>query len=668
MTQVIASTPGRPSRPLLREGDVTLAAPSQVWTRGDGATRDDLDGVFHGDVRHLTGLRLTVGSIDGVAGRTDPTEPEWIAASRQNAGEEVFVGVLGRLPGLDAGNGLRLLRRRTLTPGRLEEAVILQSALARTVELTLHLEVCLDFTPFAILRSASAQDRALSVNHSGATVDAACGAAACHLDFSGARVDLEGATVRAAWRTTIAAHGTTTISWSADLADDSLVVAAPTSTWPPAPRGPVAPGTPDQDALQCWLDTAWDDLGALRLTLAGRDGEFIAAGAPWYFTLFGRDALWAARLLLPEALELAEGTLSALASLQGTKVDAVAQETPGKILHELRSADLDLGGGHVLPPVYYGSVDSTPLWICTLADARDAGLSDQHLLSHAGALVNALTWLTTMGDADGDGFLDYFDEAGRGLANQGWKDSDDSIQWRDGRLAQGPLALCEVQGYAYEAAMAGANLLEQIGSLSGGIGSGTFSLDEADPVVRIPDPAGLRQWAVDLKDRFARRFWVTTEEGTYPAVALDGRGRAVDTLTSNIGHLIGTGILSAGQERALADLLMGPSMSSGYGLRTVSTGAAGYWPQSYHMGSVWTHDTAIAIRGMWRGGLVEQARALARGLVRAAAAFDGRVPELHSGDPASDFRRPVPYPSACRPQAWSAASALVCARVLGRPH
>ena len=260
-------------------------------------------------------------------------------------------------------------------------------------------------------------------------------------------------------------------------------------------------------------------------------------------------------------------------------------------------------------------------------------------------LRGALGWILDHGDSDGDGFLDYIDRSGRGLANQGWKDSGDSIQWRDGSLAAGPIALCEVQAYAYEAVLGGADLLEAFG-------------DEGD------DPRALRAWAAGLRERFAASFWVQTPEGRYPAVALDRDKRPVDTLTSNIGHLLGTGILDPDDEAHAASLLVAPSMASGFGIRTMSTDAAGYWPLSYHGGSVWIHDTAIAARGMARAGLHEHARAVVDGMLAAAEGFDYRVPELHSGDPAASVSRPAPYPAACRPQAWSAAAAVTSLAIL----
>jgi glycogen debranching enzyme len=368
--------------------------------------------------------------------------------------------------------------------------------------------------------------------------------------------------------------------------------------------------------------------------------QFLAAGAPWFFTLFGRDSLWAARLLLPLGSGLASSTLRALASMQGAASVIDTAEQPGKIMHELRRGAqrfAERGAAVELPSLYYGTVDATPLWICLLADAADAGMPDDEVLALLPNLEAALAWMRDFGDSDGDGLLEYIDESGRGLSNQGWKDSGDSVQWRDGTLAEGPIALCEVQAYAYQAATRGAELLERFGR---------------------PGVEEWRAWAARLQDVFRERYWIDDPGGAYPAIALDAHKRPVDTVTSNIGHLLGTGLLHPDEAALVARRLVSPELASGFGLRTLSTDSAGYWPLSYHGGSVWTHDTAIAISGLTADGFTDEARQLSEGLLRAAVAFDFRMPELHSGDALSDTPAPVPYPAACRPQAWSAAAAV----------
>jgi glycogen debranching enzyme len=372
-------------------------------------------------------------------------------------------------------------------------------------------------------------------------------------------------------------------------------------------------------------------------TVAQPESVFLAAGAPWFFTLFGRDSIWAARFLAPLGGSLAGDTLRVLASMQGTKVDDVSAEQPGKIPHELRRNTQRLGADQLtLPPLYYGTIDATPLWVALLCDAADLGMPDDEIRSLLPGLRAALGWMRDYGDADGDGLLEYINTDVNGLSNQGWKDSGDSVQWADGTLATAPIALCEVQSYAYEAATRGGALLERFG------GDGTE----------------WRAWAERLRARFAETFWVHDDEGDYPAIALDANKRPVDSLTSNIGHLLGTGLLDAAESALVAARLVSAQLNSGYGLRTMSTTSEGYWPLSYHGGSVWAHDTAIAIQGLARAGFVKEARELSEGLLAAAESFDFRMPELHAGDDRKSVSQAIAYPAACRPQAWSAAAAV----------
>ncbi|WP_235032080.1 glycogen debranching N-terminal domain-containing protein [Actinacidiphila yanglinensis] len=381
------------------------------------------------------------------------------------------------------------------------------------------------------------------------------------------------------------------------------------------------------------------DLERLLLTDPDHPGDtFLAAGAPWFLTLFGRDSLWAARMLLPLGTELAAGTLRTLARRQGTRIDPHTEEQPGKILHEVRRESLRLADARALPSVYYGTVDATPLWIVLLHDAWRWGMPAEQvaaLLPHAEA---GLEWLARHGDADGDGLLEYVDSTGAGLANQGWKDSGDSIRWRDGRLAAPPIALSEVQAYAYEAAVAGAALLR------------AFDRPGADR---------WEEWAATVRRRFREGFWVSDALGRYPAVALDADKRPVDSATSAFGHLLGTGLLDHEESALLAARLAGPDLDSGFGLRTLSRRNAGFNPLGYHVGSVWPHDTAIAVHGLVRAGFPEQAVPLARGVVAASAGFEARLPELYAGHGDGYDEAPAPYPAACRPQAWSAAASVL---------
>ncbi|CAM5699295.1 hypothetical protein KAURM247S_08503 [Kitasatospora aureofaciens] len=252
-------------------------------------------------------------------------------------------------------------------------------------------------------------------------------------------------------------------------------------------------------------------------------------------------------MLLPLGTDLAAGTLRTLARRQGRAVDPASEEQPGKILHEVRRAEQHLDAGSHLPPSYYGTADATPLWLVLLHDAWRWGLpADQveELLPNAEA---ALDWLERYADADGDGFLEYVDSTGRGLSNQGWKDSSDGIRFRDGRIAEAPIALSEVQAYAHEAAVRTADLLEAFGR---------------------PGAAHWRRWARDLRQRFRDRFWTEDADGRYPVVALDRDKRPVDSIASNLGHLLGTGLLDETESALVAGRLTAPGMDSGFGLRT----------------------------------------------------------------------------------------------------
>lgn len=627
-----------PLQPLLDDAVIALRAPTQVWSgrTGDLGARP-IDGVFHGDVRHIRSLTASCRD-SGI---------EWISTAAHGPSRVVFGGLLRGLDDATPDPKVRLIRDRLVVDGALTETWTVLSRLAEPVETELVLEVQPEFASLHDVKAGVAVSELLEV----ATTDASATARSADQSFSlttgAAVVDEADGRLTARWPLRVEAGGAASVSFTIALHDATLVVRGATETW----AGVAArPDSTSEPRLDRWLDTALGDLDALRLTTSGEGQQFFAAGAPWFFTLFGRDSLWAARLVLPLDAGAAASTLRALAALQGTRDDPATAQEPGKILHELRASALEMPGeGIVLPPQYYGSVDSTPLWVCLLADAWRSGMPETEVRDLMPALRGALGWILESGDSDGDGFLDYIDRSGRGLANQGWKDSGDSIQWRDGSLAEGPIALCEVQGYAYEAARAGADLLAAFG-------------DEDEGMLA---PERLRAWAADLRERFRAAYWVETPEGRYPAIALDRDKRPVDALTSNIGHLIGTGILDEGEERAIADLLAGPSMSSGYGIRTMSSGAAGYWPLSYHGGSVWTHDTAIIARGLHRAGLDSHAREVAQALLAAAEGFAYRVPELHSGDPAAETTVPTPYPAACRPQAWSAAAAVTCLEILG---
>jgi glycogen debranching enzyme len=423
-----------------------------------------------------------------------------------------------------------------------------------------------------------------------------------------------------------------THSWAVATAHPQQALAPPWTA--PTVRAP-------DSGLVALVDRSLTDLASLLVEdpLDPSD-SFVAAGSPWYLTLFGRDALWAARMMLPVTVDLAHHTLRVLGRRQGTRHDARTEEAPGKILHEVRHGGLVEHGD--LPAVYFGSIDATPLWIVLLSEAWRWGLPDDDVAALLPTCERALEWIARDGDPDGDGFLEYAG-SDEGLANQGWKDSLDAIPFAGGDLATRPIALCEVQGYAHDAAVRAAELLDHFGR---------------------PGGDHWRTWAADLRERFRAAFWVDDGAGPYAALALDGTGRPVDAVASNMGHLPGTGIVDDAETARIAMRLAAPDMASGWGLRTLSASSPRFNPLSYHGGSVWPHDTVIAATNLALAGHGAEATSLVGGLVEAAVAFSGRLPELYGGEQRVEGLPPLPYPAACRPQAWAAASAVLLLRCL----
>lgn len=629
-------------QPLLHEQVVLVSAPAQVLADADASMGTEaVHGAYHSDVRVLRSYRASVAGSD----------LEHLAVELTSARAARHIAVARHLDPAGADPRTVLTTERTIAASPddavLAETLTLQAAWTQPVTTTLTVELATDLaTMDAVKAGRRREDLLWTLTDSGASVASVSrDAVTVRVTAPGARIEVDTTILRLTWDLTADASTPATATWTLTGVDaDAVVQAAP--ALPGRERAPIA-----DPAAAAWSATALDDVDALLLARrATPDQAFAAAGAPWFFTLFGRDSLWTVRLLLqagdPWSLALAEGTLRTLADLQGTTENADTAEQPGKIMHELRRATNALDGGTVLPPLYYGTVDATELWVLTLDDARRAGLHDGVVTELLPALRGALTWITDYGDADSDGFIEYVDATGRGLTNQGWKDSGDSVQHPDGSLARGPIALVEVQAYAYAAAVAGARILRDLGE---------------------PGDAGraaeLETWAADLRERFTRAFWVGDAATGYPAIALDADKAQVAALTSNIGHLLGTGILDAAHSRRVAQLLVSPELCSGYGLRTLATSMGGYWPLSYHGGSVWTHDTAIAVDGLLRDGFTREAAILARGLLAAAPFFGQRMPELFSGA-AADDGAPVPYPASCRPQAWAAAASAVVARAV----
>jgi glycogen debranching enzyme len=398
--------------------------------------------------------------------------------------------------------------------------------------------------------------------------------------------------------------------------------------------------TTEHDSFAALLDRSSEDLAALRLFDPDHpDRTVVAAGAPWFMTLFGRDSLVTSWMAMMIDSDLALGTLQTLERYQGTDVNPITEEEPGRILHEMRfgeTSELSLGGGRV----YYGTVDATPLFVMLLGELRRWGTRRDEIDALLPAADRALGWIEDFGDRDDDGYVEYLRTSDRGLRNQGWKDSSDSARFADGRLAEPPIALCEVQGYVYAAYLARAHFAEEQGD---------------DEYARE-----LFTRAAGLKRRFNADFWLEDQE--WLAMGLDRDKRPLDVLASNMGHCLWTGILDEDKAERVTARLVSEELFSGWGIRTLATSMTGYNPISYHNGSVWPHDNAIAAAGLMRYGFVEAAHRVMEGIVAAAAHFGNRLPELFAGISRGELQFPVRYPTACSPQAWAAASPLLFLR------
>jgi glycogen debranching enzyme len=411
-----------------------------------------------------------------------------------------------------------------------------------------------------------------------------------------------------------------------------------------------------RESLDAWslrlprLSTTWDelrhsfgqsvtDLAALRLRHGDGSGRLPAAGVPWFMTVFGRDTIITSLQTMLLGPELAVTALHALADLQADADDPEIDAEPGKILHELREGR----AAEKWFARYYGSVDATPLYLVLLSEVwRWTGDAEAMRRLREPALA-ALAWIDLYGDRDGDGFVEY-ERRSHGLENQSWKDSGDSQRFRDGRFASTPIAPAEVQGYVYDAKLRLAEVAR-------------------DAWVDEELAARLEQEAMDLHGRFNDAFWVP-DRGGYYALALDKDKQRVDALCSNIGHLLWSGIVPEERVDAVVDALMRHELWSGWGFRTMSTSDAAYSPLSYHNGTVWPHDTALAAWGLARYGRWTSVRKVAVALFEAAGHFGWSLPEVFAGFERSETPFPIGYPTAARPQAWAAGTPLLMLRLL----
>jgi glycogen debranching enzyme len=400
----------------------------------------------------------------------------------------------------------------------------------------------------------------------------------------------------------------------------------------------------DWDPLRTTYSRSLVDLAALRFAPPVAGGRSLpAAGLPWFMTMFGRDSIFTSLQALPFTPELAATTLLALGDWQGTRLDDFRDEDPGRILHEMRYGEMTAFEERPHSP-YYGNADATPLYV-VLLDEYERWTGDTKLVRDLEVNARAaIAWIDDYADLLGTGYIWYQRRNEEtGLENQCWKDSWDSISYSDGRLPGFPRATCELQGYAYDAKMRGARLARLVWK------DGQY----ADR---------LEKEAAELKRRFNRDFWV--EDGGYFALALDTEGKQVDSLASNNGHLLWSGIVDKSKAKAVVRNLMGPRLFSGWGVRTLAEGEGRYNPIGYHVGTVWPFDNSFIAWGLRRYGFKDEAAQVAAGILDAADYFNGRLPEAFGGYERNVTKYPVQYPTACSPQAWSTGTPMLLLRTM----
>ncbi|MEV0431520.1 glycogen debranching N-terminal domain-containing protein [Micromonospora sp. NPDC050495] len=401
----------------------------------------------------------------------------------------------------------------------------------------------------------------------------------------------------------------------------------------------------DLDLLRAVWDKTVVDSTALMIEVEsrGRTSIFYAAGMPWFLALFGRDSLIASYQSLSFAPRSSRQALLSLAAMQGTKVDDFSDEEPGKILHEIRNGELTRLGIKPHNP-YYGSADTTQLWLILLSEYWRWTCDDEFVRELRDNAYAALRWIDEYGDRDGDGYVDYATRSPQGLGNQCWRDSWDGVRFADGTIPVLPIATCEIQGYTYDAKLRMAEL--------------------ADGPLRDPRLARqLRAEAAGLRDRFNRDFWIEDRGGFY-ALGIDGDNRLIDSMTSNMGHLLWSGIVPVDRAAIVAQQLMSDEMFSGWGVRTTSAAERGYNPIGYHMGTVWPHDNSLIALGLACYGFRQEANRIIMAMLDAAKYSNGRLPEAFSGYDRSYGQAPVPYPTACSPQAWATCAPLLFVRTM----
>ena len=633
------------------DGIVTLVEGSSfcISSRSGEIDPDHPQGLFFRDTRFISELRLTLNG----------TPPEPLAATTTDPFSAVFV-LRGHPSRGRADSHLVLVRRRYIGRG-MREDIEIENYGEEAAFCSVELLIGADFADlFEVKEGRVHKQGKLAVQNDGNgritfTYERSSFTRSTHVDFtgepriSGSHVHYE-VIVPPRGRWTACMQVTPVIG---DARDHARAICA-ASRWSGRRRWPGSrSGRGDSpwsrpttiSSARCSIARPATSPGLRIFDPEFPDRAVVAAGAPWFMTLFGRDSLitsWMTMLVDPD---LALGTLQTLARFQGEKVDPRTEEEPGRILHEMRfgeTASLALGGGRI----YYGTVDATPLFVMLVGELSRWGNRREEVDALLPAADRALEWITDYGDKDGDGYVEYQRTTDHGLQNQGWKDSWDSMRFADGTLAATRSRCAKCRATCTRRSL---------------------------PVRTAPPKPATSSWrgplrsrADELKRRFNEDFWVENEHGGYFALGLDRDKRRIDGLGSNMGHCLWTGIVDEEKAPHVAKALLSEGMFSGWGVRTLSKDTVGYNPISYHCGGVWPHDNAICAAGLMRYGFVDEAHQVMRGLVDASPFFGDLLPELFSGIDRGTLNFPVSYPTSCSPQAWAAASPLLFLRTLLR--
>jgi glycogen debranching enzyme len=611
---------------------------SRFWmSDGRGDAVAGTHGLLETDVRHLSVWRLLLDH-----------KPLHLLSSRNVS--LTTARIFGTVSGQHLGHNASLtIMREQSVANSWTETIIVENHLPEEHEVQLALEFATDFADVFEMRRGGTQSTSTIIRSAEGVVLSAhegewerSSVIAFDRDFS-----LNEAKNRATFDIVLAPKGRWKLSIEVSGRGHNLDERATSSTPVLSPAADFVASTPvlrtESELIARAYEQSLVDLAALRF-FPDRDQAWCvpAAGLPWFMALFGRDSIIAAFQALPFAPDLARSTLLSLARHQSSEDDPYRDAEPGKILHELRRGKL-AALGRVPHTPYYGSHDATPLFLILLDEyerwSRDAATVAQM----KNPALRALQWMETSGDPDGDGYLEYRARSSGGLVNHCWKDSGDSIAFANGEVAEPPIATCEIQGYAYDARLRMARLCREFWNERG-------------------LAARLETDAAALKRRFNADFWCP--ERRHFALALDGAKRRVDSLTSNTGHLLWSGIADEGHAGATIRRLMDPEMFSGWGVRTMSSADAAYNPIGYHTGTVWPHDSGLVAEGMRRYGHRQEATRIAWALLECAEYFAYRLPEVFGGFARTDSQIPVEYPTASRPQAWAAGAPLFALRTI----